>query len=160
MTRQEIGAHDRIHPVGTVVELCLIVAALVLFNAFPEKVGVIRSLTEPSSFTPLLAPEFQTHLPLLNVYWGLAFGLGVANLIALRWNIATRSVDAALSLLGICVLMELFLGGRLTVYRGLDLLVKFGLAAAIIPSIIDAIRKVRQLPSEQITEQYKQSQAP
>jgi hypothetical protein len=160
VTSQEFMARDRIHPVGTAVELCLMAVAFVLFNAFPEKVGVIRSLTEPASFTPLLAPEFQTHMPLLNLYWGMAFGLGVGNLIAMRWNIVTRGIDAALSLLGICVLMALWLGGPLTVYGWLDLIVKFGLAVAIIPSLIDAIRKVGYLLREEITEPCKQSHAP
>ncbi len=33
---------DRIHVLGTVVDLMLIAAALVVFNVFPDKVGVIR----------------------------------------------------------------------------------------------------------------------
>jgi hypothetical protein len=147
---------DRIHPVGTVADLCLIVVASIVFNAFPDKVGFIRSFTDPSSFTPLLAPEFQMHLPLLNLYWGLAFSLGIANLVMLRWNIVTRYVEIALSILGVFVLIELVLGGPLTVYGWLDLCVKFGLAVAIIPAIIDAIRKVEQLLSGwQITVQSK-----
>ncbi len=108
--------HDGVHQVGTIVDLCLIVAASVLFNVFPEKVGFIRSLTEPSSFTPLLAPDFQNYMPGLNLFWGLAFSLGVANLIMLRWNIGTRSIDLVLSILGIFVLIQLVLGGPLTVY--------------------------------------------
>jgi hypothetical protein len=160
VTSREFITRDRIHPAGTAVALCLIAAASVLFNFFPEKVGIIRSLTDPSSFTPLLAPEFQTHLRLLNLYWGLAFSLGIANLVTLRWNDFTRCIEVALSLLGICILMELSLGGPLTVYGWLDLIVKFGLAVAIIPSIIDAISKVGQLLREQITEPYKQSHAP
>ncbi len=139
--------HDGIHLVGTIVDLCLIVAASVLFNVFPEKVGFIRSLTEPSSFTLLLAPDFQNHMPWLNLFWGLAFSLCVANLVMLRWNIGTRSIDLALSILGIVILIELVLGGPLTVYGWLDRFVKFGLAVAIIPATIDAIRKVEQLLS-------------
>lgn len=82
---------------------------------------------------------------MLNLYWGLAFSLGIANLVALRWNIATRWLDLALSILGIFVLIELVLGGSLTVYRWLDLGIKIGLAVAIIPAIIDAIRKTVQV---------------
>ncbi len=145
---------DRIHVLGTVVDLILIAAALVVFNAFPDKVGVIRSLTDLSTFTPLLAPEFQNHMPLLNLYWGLAFSLCLANLVMLRWNIGTRSIDLALSILGIVVMLKLALGGPLTVYLWLDYLVKFGLAVAIITAAIDAIRKVQQWQSRwQITVQ-------
>jgi hypothetical protein len=148
--------HDRIHVVGTVVDLCLIVVASIMFNMFPTQIGFIRSFTEPASFTPLLAPEFQTHLPLLNLFWGLAFSLGVANLVMLRWNIGTRCVDVALSILGIIVMTELVIGGALTVYSWLDLCIKFGLAVAIIPAIIDVIPKVGYvLGNWQITVQPK-----
>lgn len=159
MTSREFIARDRIHPWGTLLELCLIAAALVLFNAFPEKIGFVRSLTEPASFTPLLAPEFQTHMRLLNLYWGLAFSLGVINLITLRWTIITRGIDAALNVLGVYILIALILGGPLTVYAGLDFIVKLGLAVGIIPAVLDAIRKVWQLLREQITEPSSQSPA-
>ncbi len=138
---------DRVHLMGTAADLILIAAALVVFNAFPDKVGIVRSLTDSSSFTPLLAPDFRNHMPLLNLYWGLAFSLCIANLVMLRWNIGTRSIDLALSILGIFVLIQLALGGPLTVYVGLDYVVKFGLAVAIIPAAIDTIRKIQQWQS-------------
>ncbi len=110
--------------------------------------------TDPFTFTPLLAPEFQNHMRLLNLYWSLAISLCIANLVMLRWNIGTRTIDLALSILGIFVLIQLALGGPLTVYAWLDYLVKFGLAVAIIPAAIDAIRKVQQWQSRwQITVQ-------
>lgn len=148
--------HDRIHVVGTVVDLCLIAVASIMFNMFPGQIGFIRSFTDPSTFTPLLAPDLQNHLPLLNLYWSLAFSLGVANLVTLRWNFATRCIDVALCILSVFVLIELVQGGPLTLYGWLDLCIKFGLAVAIIPTIIDTIRKVEQLLSGwQITVQPK-----
>jgi hypothetical protein len=136
---------DRISLAGTVVELGFIVAASIMFNMFPEKVGFVRSLAEPDSFTPLLAPEFQVHLPLLNLCWGLGFSLSIANLFTQRWTVVTRCIQVALSTLGILVLIELVLGGPLTIYGWLDLALKFGLAMAIIPAIIDAIKHLAYL---------------
>ena len=136
---------DRVNLAGTIVELGFIVAASILFNMFPDKVGFVRSLAEPDSFTPLLAPEFQVHLPLLNLCWGLGFSLGLANLFTQRWTLVTRSIQVALDTLGIVVLIELVLGGPLTIYGWLDLALKFGLAVAIIPAIIDAFRNLAHL---------------
>lgn len=77
----------------------------------------------------------------------MAFSLGIANLVMLRWNIVTRRVDVALSILGVFIPVQLVLGGPPTVHGWLDLFVKLGLSVAIIPTTIDAIRKVRQLLS-------------
>ncbi len=54
---------DRVHTLGTIVEMVLILALMILFDFFPERIGIIRSLSDPSSFRPLLAPEFQQHMP-------------------------------------------------------------------------------------------------
>ena len=67
----------------TNVNLCLIAASAMLFNVYPERVGLLKSVTVPSSFTPLLAPEFHTYLPWLNLWWGLTFSLNLAHLLTL-----------------------------------------------------------------------------
>ena len=105
---------DRVNPVGTIVELCLVVTAGVLFNLFPERIGYYASLGEPWRFTPLLAPEFAAHLPALNLYWTLASSLCIANLALLRWNIYTRSADAGLKILGVIIMLQMVAGGPLT----------------------------------------------
>ena len=50
---------DRVHVAGVVVRICFLIGAIVVFNAFPQWIGTYRSLDDPSSFVPLLAPEFQ-----------------------------------------------------------------------------------------------------
>lgn len=67
-TLKEIQKQDKMISVGrSIVNICVIAAASVLSNFFPERVGMIKSATDPSSFTPLLAPEFQSYLSWLNL---------------------------------------------------------------------------------------------
>ena len=138
-------AGDRVDTVSAIAGLCLAVAGGVLFNLFPGQIGYYVSLAEPSRFTPLLAPDFSAHLPALNLYWGLASGLCIANLAMLRWNIYTRCADATLKTLGVFILVQMVIGGPLTLYGWFDQLAKLGLAVAIIPAGIAAIAAVRRV---------------
>ncbi|MGB8647249.1 MAG: hypothetical protein WCF84_18570 [Anaerolineae bacterium] len=141
---------DRVHVVGTIVEMILILAILVLFNFFPDRIGVVQSLMDPSSFKPLLAPEFQTHMPWLNLYWGLALSLCVLNLTLGRWTLYARWAELGLNALAAYIFLRMALGGSLSVYPGLTLLVKLGLAVALIVTGIEIIRKLIRLLSREL----------
>ena len=136
---------DRIHAAQTIVKMCLIVAASVLFNFFPEKVGVIKSLTDPSGFTPLLAPAFQSYLPWLNLYWGLAFSLLVVHLGLRRWTVVTRWLDLALRIFGAFVLLGMVLGAPFITVPILSILVKLILAVACVVMLIEAGKQFKRL---------------
>lgn len=94
-----------------ILDLCIVVASMVLFNVFPDKVGILVSATDSSTFVPLLAPEFQVHMPWLNLWWGLALLLAGIKLVYGRWTAVLQWADWGLRLLGIRVLAGLILGG-------------------------------------------------
>lgn len=102
---------ERISSLGTMAEIVIIVVALVLFNAFPERIGIITSFDPPLRIVPILAAEFQAHLPLLNLYWTFALALGFYKLQVLRWSPGIRLADFGLTILGIFVLYRLLVGG-------------------------------------------------
>ena len=139
---------DRVHVIGTVVDMGLITAAAIVLNFFPENVGIFKSLADPASFRPLLAPEFQVHLPMLNLYWGLATSLCIANLILGRWNLVTRSAELGLNMLALAILVQMVLGGPIAVSPGLTMVIKFGLAAAVIPTCVTVVREILRLISK------------
>jgi hypothetical protein len=136
----------------TVVSLIGICALAVLLNAFPARVGVILSLTDPSSFVPLLAPEFQVHMPWVNRYLVLAFMLGAANLVSGRWNIVTRSAELGLDLFGLFIVAQLVLGGPISPYPWVTGLIKIGLVLAFLLTAIGAVRKLVRLLKASILE--------
>ena len=136
---------DHVNVVGTIVDLMIITAVSIVLNFFPGQVGIIRSLTDPSSITPLLAPEFQVHMRILNLYWGLAMSLCIANLVLRRWNIVTRSAELGLHFLALAILVQMVLGGPLAVSAGITLAIKFGLAIAVIPTCISLVKGIYRL---------------
>ena len=136
---------DHVHVVGTMVEMVLILAVMVLFDFFPDRIGMSRSLTDPSSFRPLLAPEFQEHMPWLNLYWGLALSLCALNLSLGRWTLYTRWAEFGLGALAAYIMLRMVLGGPLTVYPVLTMLAKFGLIIALVVSSLDLIAKLMRL---------------
>jgi hypothetical protein len=93
------------------LDLCILVASIVLFNVFPDRVGVLISATDTSTFVPLLAPEFQAQMPWVNLWWGLALLLTVVKLVYGRWTAVLLWADWGLRVLGIRVLVALILGG-------------------------------------------------
>lgn len=139
------NGQDRVHVVGTIVEMVLILAVMVLFDFFPDKVGFVRSLADASSFRPLLAPEFQEHMLRLNLYWGLALSLCVFNLSLGRWTLYTRWAEFGLSALAAYIMLRMVLGGPLLAYPGLTMLVKFALTIALVVTSIDLIAKLIRL---------------
>jgi hypothetical protein len=100
-----------IYRLGTVVEICILIGVLVLFNAFPEKVGFHNSAVEPYLFVPLLTPAWLPYLPWLNLWWGLALTLALVKLVYGRWTQVLRWADLGVQLLSIIVIASLLLGG-------------------------------------------------
>lgn len=104
------GGASRINRVWTVVEICILLGLLVLFNLFPEKVGFYSSAVKPYVFVPLLTPEWLAYMPWLNTWWGLALTLALVRLVYGRWTQALRWADLGLHLLGICVVASVIFG--------------------------------------------------
>jgi hypothetical protein len=103
----------RINRALTAAEIGILIGVIVLFNAFPEKVGIYNSAVEPYLFIPLLTPAWLSYMPWLNIWWGLALTLALVKLVHGCWTQALRWADLGLHLLGICVLASLILGGAI-----------------------------------------------
>lgn len=155
--------HDqhRIPVAGTSAKLFLIVAASVLFNFYPDKVGLVQSVTDLSSFAPLLTPTFQTYLPWLNVWWGLTFSLNVAHLIIRRWTAATRWADIARRVLSAVLFGWLVLGEPFIAIPLVSALVKMALAVVCFVTLVEAGKQFdRWLDGTRAVIQWKEKDSP
>jgi hypothetical protein len=156
---------DRISIGWVIVRICILIVLIIQFNFFPERIGVIVSATAPTSFVPLLAPEFHANMPWLNFWWGLALILELTHLCLRRWQPWTRWADLALSVLVALVLLQIILQGAILVCPEraaavwnelttlpprwqqsgvdiLDLLIRGGLTLAILAIGVGATRKL------------------
>lgn len=137
--------NDRIGRGRTLVDLFVIVAAAILFNFFPQKVGVMVSATDPSTFTPLLAPEFQSYLLWLNIWWGVTFSLYVAHFVLGKWNPATRRIDIARRLFGVVLLGWMVVGTPFIAVPWASAIVKLILAAIGITMLVKMVLQINLL---------------
>ena len=110
-TDARMSEGERISPVGVAIGMAVLAAIIILFNAFPHKIGVYNFSAEFQGFIPLLAPEFQAHLSWLNVWWGLSLALAGWQLVTRRWTPALRMADLGINILAVFVLWQLVNGG-------------------------------------------------
>lgn len=103
-------AADRIRPLAPVLSAVILVSVVVLFNFFPDCIGFYRRAGDLRTFVPLLAAEFQAHLPWLNAFWGLSLALAAAKLLSGRWRPWLRWASFGLTCFGVIVACRLLLG--------------------------------------------------
>jgi hypothetical protein len=151
----------RVEVGGLIAEIVFTAIALVVFNVFPEWVGINfwASINDaPTEFTqiPLLAPVFFTlYLPLLNVSWLLKIALNVLLLRQGRWQRWTRVADFFLAGFGVYIAARMAFGPDLLTLEGIrdaslrDLLSRFVplvlrvvLYLGLLGSVVEAIRKL------------------
>lgn len=100
---------DRLSQYGMVIEMYLILAFAVLFNFYPEWVGM-AIVDDRVHLTNFLRPAFFTYMPLLNVLWTLDFALHLMVLSQGRWRRDTRAAEFALGLYGAAILYLIISG--------------------------------------------------
>jgi hypothetical protein len=106
-------AVQRVQIAPTVTTGCLIILALIVFNAFPDRLGLVRSVTDPSSYVLWLGPGFYDEiLPRLNVLWGFSLGVILTNLYYGHWTWGTRLLDYALTIFSVAILAKLLFGSE------------------------------------------------
>lgn len=111
-TLPHVEDHDRIQPVGMVVSICLTILAIVLFNLFVDRLGIVFMQTEEGWRTiPMLSEiALKTYLPLWNISWVMALALNIAVLQQRRWSTATRVLELGVKVFTIYVLARMFAG--------------------------------------------------
>jgi hypothetical protein len=121
------------------------VAFIILFNFYPERIGIINiSGGEVETFR-LLAPAFAVHIPWLTVLWTLELGLKSIVLAKGRWSRLTRWLELALVPLNIYILNRIRTGGEIFTIAGLTTLFKLGLALVIVIVVLDGLHKLYRL---------------
>jgi hypothetical protein len=100
---------DRLSQAGMVVQMYLILALAVLFNFYPEWIGM-AIVDGRVHLTNFLLPTFFTYMPLVNIFWALDFALHLIVLRQGRWRRETRVAEFALGLYGAMILYLVIIG--------------------------------------------------
>ena len=146
-----------------VVSILMAVAAIVIFNFYPQLLRATPSLngleTGKVNFYPILAAVFERYLPWLNLIWVLEIGLALALFRNRRWSKGARVLAIVIKALGIAVATAMLLGPVLldfsswpvpqeaieTLVSLLNNIVKLGLVVAIIATAVDLVKHVYRL---------------
>lgn len=104
---------DRINPVELTLEIIATVAALLVFNLFPQWVGIYWLQGGHWLSVPLLAPAFFQYLPWLNIWWGLQILLDLVILAQRRRQPSMLWLKMALDVVRPLIFFQLVLGPAL-----------------------------------------------
>jgi hypothetical protein len=160
---------DQVSIAGTVAEIVFIVLGLILFNFYPQYIGIYGFTSEGRFFAPILSDAFFSYMPWINLLWGLQFALDVWLIQQRRWQAGSRLLLMAVKA-GNAVLAYFMLKGPSIVGLTADVLVsemhftagdaqslamiivqvvKWGLVIAIVAGAIDAIKALVQMVKSQ-----------
>lgn len=102
---------DRYPKGQAIAGICILVGLLLLFNYYPQRIGIWINALDASSYVPVLSPAFfQQYLPWLNLCWLLALGLHMAHLSLGRWTLVTRLLDLGLAFIALNVVVSMIFG--------------------------------------------------
>jgi len=81
---------DQVGVASTVAEIVFIVLGLILFNFYPQYIGLYGFTDTGNFFAPLLSDAFFSYMPWINLLWGLQFALDVWLVQQRRWQAGSR----------------------------------------------------------------------
>ncbi len=101
---------DEIRPWEPIVAIVFTLLALLLFNFYPQVLGIYFFTDNLSVFLPALSDAFFRMLPWINVTWVLGIGLNVWLLRQGSWTPLLRWFEIALKVAGIVIAYFLLQG--------------------------------------------------
>ncbi len=126
---------------GIVLSLC----AIIIFNFFPQWLGMVKNPDEVNVIIPILTPQFLSFVPLLTVYWILEILFKLVLLRQGEWQPATRWLELALGLFSLYINYQILTGGPITTMSWLDLIIKFGLGIGLIVGVFESIHRLYKI---------------
>jgi hypothetical protein len=153
---------DRFRPFQPVVNIVFTILALMIFNLYPQLVGIGFTINGQWVYTPILAEGFFRVLPWLNILWVLDIVFQLVLLIRGRWEMGTRLFEVLLDVCRVGVTYLMVTGPALVkiTTAGLpagsaqgmailpdliNLCIRFGLAVALIVTIVTIGVKIFKL---------------
>ena len=158
-------APQKVGVVGLSVEIAFTVVAIVIFNFYPQLIGIGYSGTEWVSIPVLAEVFFERYLPWLNIYWVLQIVLDAIVLGRGRWETGTGWFYVAIKAISVVINLAMLTGPSLIALTAAELnahsamgmdtaqllvnmltqVVKWGLIIAVIAGSIDMIKQAFRL---------------
>jgi hypothetical protein len=112
---------ERVRVAPLLWEIAITIGVMLLFNFYPQYVGVGNNTNGVWTFTPLLTPAFSRYLPWLNLVWIMTIALDIILLRMGRWQPLTHWLSVGKSLFSVIVLIVLASGETVIRLLSVDL---------------------------------------
>ena len=86
----DVDEKDQVSRGNLIAEIVFTVLAIVLFNIYPQYIGLYSITPDGSFFVPFLSQTFFSYMPWINLLWALQIGCDLFLLQQMRWTSATR----------------------------------------------------------------------
>jgi hypothetical protein len=126
-------------------EMLWTAAFIILFNFYPEWIGIANVSGEETAVFPLLAAAFAVHIPWLTLLWTLELALKGFVLTRGRWTRLTRWLEFGLVPLNLYILNRIRTGGAIFTIPGLTAIAKAILMVVIVIVVLDGLYKLIRL---------------
>ncbi len=101
---------DEVRTWDLIVTIAFTLLALLVFNFYPQALGIYYFSKDVSVFIPALSEAFFRMLPWINLSWALGIGLNLWLLRQGTWTPAARWFEVALKLAGVVITYLLLQG--------------------------------------------------
>ncbi len=155
---------DRINPYELTFEIVFSIAALVVFNLYPQLVAIYVFQNGHWLLVPVLAPAFFQFMPWLNLWWAFQIAVDLIVLAQRRRQPLTHWLEMGLDLVRLAVFVQIVLGPAIisldaaglanlggaglsaqtivTANEGINTAVRVGLGIASAINVLDLARDV------------------
>jgi hypothetical protein len=93
--------------------VAIVVFGIVLFNLYPDSIGIYSFTDKGSAFIPFLSQTFFSYMPWINLLWALQVGCDLMLLQQMRWTSATRWFWIAIKGGGIALAIAMLSGASI-----------------------------------------------
>lgn len=93
-----------------IAEMVFLVLGLILFNFYPQYIGIYGFTEKGSFFAPLLSQTFFSYMPWINLLWGFQMALNIWLLQQQRWQSGARVLWIAIKAGGIALAYAMLMG--------------------------------------------------
>jgi hypothetical protein len=149
-TLPKIESRERVKVGELVVGIGFNLAAILVFNAYPEWISAIVIKDDQVTATPLLSENFLAFVPWLTLVWGLSIALNAYVLTQGRWRPLTRWLQIALSAFGLAILGWMLMSGPLLAWPTLEPVTSLVIAIIFAVTTIDLVVQVYRLVTRQV----------
>ena len=138
---------ERVSIPGALAKIVITVLALVIFNLYPQWVGLSSFSTGEWVHAPVLTAAFFQYLPWLSLLWAAEAGMNMRLVARGKWSQSLRWLSVVIAVLTVVILAWMLAGPEIVTFSAADLARLGGTPPAeLVPQLDNGIQTSVRLP--------------